>query len=130
MKKIWKALLIFGILFWTILIGIIIYDKVMDEMEEPTPSQPNEQMVKTDESNSVERPTREYFENVNKDYQLEQMVQEIGPGGISGSGILYFSWKLEDGSTAYVVFSSYGIERVSIDSEDGSELIYNRRAEE
>ncbi len=74
------------------------------------------------------RPTREYFENVNKDYTLEQMFAELGPYGVEGSGIIRFLWKLDDGSTASVIFSSYGIEEIYIRSESGSELIYDRRA--
>ena len=132
-KKIGKVFLISGALLFVVLLGIFIYDKMMHGSEEARPGEQDDQRIernKNTEESHVERPTREYFENVNKDYQLDQMVQEIGPAGVSGSGILYFSWKLEDGSVAYVVFSSYGIERISIDSNDGSELIYNRRAKE
>ena len=74
------------------------------------------------------RPTREYFENVNKDYQPEQMIQEIGLGGMEGSGMIRFTWHLDDGTKASVLFSSFGIERITIKGEDGNEIIYNRRA--
>ena len=76
------------------------------------------------------RPTREYFENVDKDYHEEALIRELGPAGMVGSGIIRFTWTLDDGSVAYVIFSSYGIEEITIKGENGSEKIYDRRPPE
>ena len=84
------------------------------------------QEMKTFISELKIRPTREYFENVNKDYQAEQMIKEIGLGGVEGSGIIRFTWKLDDGSKASVIFSSAGIEMITIQNEDVSEVLYDR----
>ena len=79
--------------------------------------------------------TREYFENLDKESSLEEIVEEIGPYGIDGSGILYHVWHLNDGTKAKIVFNSGGkIVRIYIvgndndddDSNDDSELIYKR----
>ena len=73
------------------------------------------------------RRTREYFENLDKEISLEEIVEEIGPYGISGSGILYHVWKLNDGTRAEIVFNSEGkIVRIYINGDDNSELIYRR----
>lgn len=75
--------------------------------------------------------TREYFENVNRDYKIEDIVNEIGPSdGVRGSGIIYYYWNLEDGVEARIVFSSPEnlIERITISYPDKSfEDIYNRK---
>lgn len=70
--------------------------------------------------------TREYFENLPKSYSLEQIESEIGPSARVGSGIIYFVWHLDDGTMAYVVFSSEAIVRIYIVDGDKSELIYNK----
>ena len=71
--------------------------------------------------------TREYFKNLDKESSLEDIVNDIGNYGISGSGILYHIWKLEDGSEASVIFDSQGrIVRIRINDKDNPELIYNR----
>ena len=71
--------------------------------------------------------TREYFEHLDKESRLEDIVEEIGGYGIKGSGILYFVWKLEDGSTASVVFDSQGrIVMIYIADENKTERIYKR----
>ena len=71
--------------------------------------------------------TREYFERLDKDSSLEDIVKEIGQFGLEGSGIVYFVWRLDDGSRAKLVFNSRDqIEMIYIDSENGSERIYKR----
>ena len=52
--------------------------------------------------------TREYFENLDPETRLEDIVRDIGMFGIEGSGIWYFVWHLDDGSAAKVVFNSRG----------------------
>ncbi len=58
----------------------------------------------------AEKPaaTREYFENLDKETRLEDIVEDLGPYGVKGSGILYHCWHLEDGSEARVIFDSQG----------------------
>lgn len=71
--------------------------------------------------------TRVYFENLDKESSLEQIVEDLGPYGISGSGILYHVWHLNDGTRAEVVFDSKGnIVRIYIIGDENSELIYER----
>ena len=71
--------------------------------------------------------SREYFENLDKDFSLEDIVKDIGRYGITGSGILYHVWHLDDGSKALVVFDSKGrIVRIYIQSDDKEELLYVR----
>ena len=71
--------------------------------------------------------SREYFENLDKESSLEDIVEEIGPYGIRGSGIIYHVWKLDDGTEAHVVFNSKGkIEMIYIIDGDNSERIYKR----
>ena len=71
--------------------------------------------------------SREYFENLDKDSSLEDIVKDIGRYGIKGSGILYHVWHLDDGSKALVVFDSKGrIVRIYIQSDDKEELLYVR----
>ena len=71
--------------------------------------------------------SREYFENLDKDSSLEDIVKDIGRYGITGSGILYHVWHLDDGSKALVVFDSKGkIVRIYIQSDDKNELLYVR----
>ena len=71
-------------------------------------------------------PTREYFENLDKNSTLEQITAEIGSYGVRGSGIIQFVWPLDDGSYASVIFNSSGkIERITIDGDNGG-VIYER----
>ena len=73
------------------------------------------------------RRTREYFETLDKESSLDDIVEDIGPYGITGSGILYHTWKLDDGSEAHLVFNSKGkIEMIYIVGDDKSERIYKR----
>lgn len=75
--------------------------------------------------------TREYFENLDKESTLEDIVNDIGQCGIEGSGIIYYVWHLDDGSRAKVVFNSKGrIYMIYITGENGSERIYNRLDQE
>ncbi|MBR0513190.1 MAG: hypothetical protein IJK06_02960 [Clostridia bacterium] len=78
----------------------------------------------------AEKPaaSREYFENLDKDSRLEDIVEDIGQYGIEGSGILYFVWHLDDGTEAKVVFDSKGcIVMIYIVSHIYSERIYKRQ---
>jgi hypothetical protein len=71
--------------------------------------------------------TREYFETLDKESSLEDIVADLGNYGIEGSGILYHVWHLDDGTEAKVVFDSEGrIVMIYIVSEDQSERIYKR----
>ncbi len=53
-------------------------------------------------------PSREYFLNLDKGSRLEDIVEDIGQGGVKGSGIIYHTWHLDDGSEASVLFDSKG----------------------
>ncbi len=72
--------------------------------------------------------TRDYFENLDKDSTLEDMISETGQCGVYGSGIIYRVWQLEDGTEAFVEFDSQGrIASIYIVSKDKeNELIYER----
>jgi hypothetical protein len=71
--------------------------------------------------------SREYFENLDKESSLQDIVEAAGNYGIEGSGILYFVWPLSDGSMAKVIFDSKGrIVMIYITGENGSERIYKR----
>ena len=78
----------------------------------------------------AEKPaaSREYFENLDKDSSLEDIVEDIGKYGVEGSGILYFVWHLDDGTKARVVFDSKGrIVMIYIVGQNRSERIYKRQ---
>ena len=78
---------------------------------------------------SAERPlvSRDYFEDLDKESSLQDIVRDAGDYGIEGSGILYFVWPLDDGSWAKVMFDSSGrIAMIYISGENGSERIYER----
>ena len=73
-------------------------------------------------------PSREYFENLDKGSRLEDIVEDIGQGGVKGSGIIFHTWHLEDGSEASVIFDSKGrIVLIYIVSRIRSERIYKRQ---
>ena len=73
-------------------------------------------------------PSRAYFENLDKDSSLEDIVKDIGNYGVEGSGILYYVWHLDDGTKAKVVFDSKGrIVLIYIVSRIRSERIYKRQ---
>ncbi len=75
--------------------------------------------------------TREYFENLDKESRLQDIVEVAGDYSIEGSGILYFVWQLDDGSRAKTVFDSNGrIAMIYIAGENGSERIYKREYQE
>ena len=72
-------------------------------------------------------PSREYFENLDKGSRLEDIVEDIGQGGVKGSGIIFHTWHLDDGSEASVIFDSKGrINMIYIQNENRSERIYKR----
>ena len=71
--------------------------------------------------------TKDYFVNLDKESSLEDIVADIGPYGVQGSGIIYHVWKLDDGTEARVVFDSKGkIVMIYIVDDDYSERIYKR----
>ena len=71
--------------------------------------------------------TREYFENLDKESRLQDIAEAAGDYSIEGSGILYFVWRLDDGSRVKTVFDSSGrIAMIYIAGENGSERIYKR----
>lgn len=73
-------------------------------------------------------PSREYFEDLDKESRLEDIVEDIGQYGVKGSGIIYFTWHLDDGSEASVVFDSKGrIVLIYIANENYTERIYKRQ---
>lgn len=75
--------------------------------------------------------TREYFENLDKESRLEDIVADIGNYSIEGSGILYHVWHLKDGSRAKAVFDSRGrIAMIYITGENAAERIYKREYRE
>lgn len=71
--------------------------------------------------------SREYFENLDRESSLEDIVAAAGDYYIQGSGIFYFTWPLADGGDAKVVFDSQGrIVMIYLTGENGSEQIYKR----
>ncbi|MBO4242938.1 MAG: hypothetical protein J5883_06635 [Clostridiales bacterium] len=81
----------------------------------------------TVESSGRSLPSRSYFENLDKESSLEEIVEEIGECGYEGSGIIYHVWSLDDGSEAKLVFNSDGqIEFIYIVTDESSERIYDR----
>ena len=71
--------------------------------------------------------SREYFENLDKESTLQDIVKAAGKYGVEGSGILYFVWPLDDGSWAKIEFDSKGrIAMIYITGENGNERIYER----
>ena len=72
--------------------------------------------------------TREYFDNLDKESSYDKIVEELGPCGFRGSGIIYNIWQLDDGTEARVVFDSEGkIVMIYIADEDNNvERIYKR----
>ena len=72
--------------------------------------------------------TREYFDNLDKETSYDKIVEDLGPCGFRGSGIIYNIWQLDDGTEARVVFDSEGkIVMIYIADEDNNvERIYKR----
>lgn len=71
--------------------------------------------------------TKEFFENLDKNTKKEYIEEEVGsPDGMAGSGVHYDIWDLEDGYSAWVVFTYEGkIETLIIkDSEGKGNMIY------
>ena len=86
-----------------------------------------QEFAKIMQNKDAKRPSREYFENLDKESSLEEIVKEIGNYGLAGSGIIYHVWKLDDGSEARVTFDSQErIVRIYIHDKENSELIYDR----
>ena len=72
-------------------------------------------------------PSREYFENLDKGSRLEDIVEDIGQGGMKGIHIIFHTWQLDDGSEASVIFDSEGrISIIYIQNENSSERLYKR----
>ena len=75
-----------------------------------------------------QQATLEYFVNVDKDYTIDDITREVGTyNSITGSGVIHYVWKLDDGTSAHVYFSANDgkICRIAIWGEK-TELIYNR----
>lgn len=70
--------------------------------------------------------TIDYFTNVDKGYQPENIIEEIGPCSLESSEIGLYVWQLPDGAEASVLFSAVGIQEIIIDSEDEHFLLYDR----
>ena len=71
--------------------------------------------------------TKEFFENLDKDTIREYIEEEVGsPDGMAGSGVRYDIWDLEDGYSAWVVFTYEGkIETLIIKDPSGKgKMIY------
>ncbi len=71
--------------------------------------------------------TKEFFENLDKDTKKGYIEEQVGsPDGMAGSGVHYDIWDLEDGYSAWVVFTYEGkIETLIIkDSEGKGKMIY------
>ena len=72
-------------------------------------------------------PSRAYFENLDKGSRLEDIVEDIGQGGVKGISVIFHTWQLDDGSEASVIFDSEGrISLIYIQNEKSSERIYKR----
>ena len=88
------------------------------------------EFTRTGEDADVQRNnrTREYFDNLDKESSYDKIVEELGPCGFRGSGIIYNIWQLDDGTEARVVFDSEGkIVMIYIADEDNNvERIYKR----
>ena len=85
----------------------------------------DEEPESTELSSSL--PSRSYFENLDRDSSLDEIIEQIGNCGYEGSGIIYHVWALDDGSKAKLVFNSKGkIEFIYIATEDSSERIFDR----
>ena len=79
----------------------------------------------TEVSETCTPVTREYLMNVSKNYKLEDLQCELGcyHSYINGK---YYTWNMEDGSSAQFAFGEDGrISRIYIDG-DKKELIYSR----
>ena len=71
--------------------------------------------------------TKDFFENLDKDSKRGYIEEQVGsPDGIAGSGIQYDIWDLEDGYSAWVVFTYEDkIETLIIKDSDGKgKMIY------
>ncbi len=88
------------------------------------------EFVRAGEETEIQKSnrTREYFENLDKENSsLDKLVDELGPCGYAGSGVIYHIWRLNDGSEARVVFDSDGKIAMIVIGEGGNgEKIYKR----
>ncbi len=72
-------------------------------------------------------PSRDFFEKLDRDSTLEEIIEQAGEYRLEGDGIVYFVWDLNDGSEAKIVFNSEGIiEFIYIVTDDYSERVYDR----
>ena len=75
--------------------------------------------------------SRDYFINLDKNYSLNDIFEEIGPYGMEGSGIIRFVWGLNDGSKAEIIFDSKGeIIFIYIQGKNEGELIFEKSFDE
>ena len=88
---------------------------------------PEAHSVQQSTESSRTLPSRSDFENLDKELNVEQIIDKFGNCGYEGSGIIYHVWHLDDGSKAKLVFNSEGkIEFIYIATDDSSERIYDR----
>ena len=65
-----------------------------------------------------------YFESLDKDYTLDKLMNEIGPyQSFGGSGMIHYTWDLDDGSEATIYFGSSET-IVTIDIYKDGECLY------
>lgn len=57
-------------------------------------------------------PSRAYFETLDKGSRLEDIVEDIGQGGVKGISVIFHTWQMDDGSETSVIFDSEG--RISL----------------
>lgn len=80
----------------------------------------------TDET--IALPSREYFENVNKDYTIDNFVTEIGYYEDQyGNGIFQYEWSIGNDEKAVLYFdASQKLSLITIVSKSQEKVIYDR----
>lgn len=93
-----------------------------------SPDGTNTVILSTESEVIEKKATREYFENVDKSYTIDDIVKEIGnPFKVTGSGISTYHWNLEEGGAVRVKFASDGIMTIYFYKEgEDAEKIYTR----
>ena len=110
-----------------IILAFLIFLTACNEAKDPNDNISKDPEVQPITESSRALPSRNYFENLDKDSSLDDIVEQIGDCGYEGSGIIYHVWKLDDGSKAKLVFNSEGkIEFIYIVTDDSGERIYDR----
>ena len=83
----------------------------------------------TDET--IALPSREYFEKLNKDYTIDNIIGEIGYYNDEyGHGITQYEWNLENGEKAILYFDGdRKLSLISIVADNSEKIIYDRYEE-